>query len=103
MTVIKRLYQRQRFGFIARLTELMFFHQSACVQTSFDQLRENQAVTFDVGRARRREARTSGWRDVNDPDARLRLANRTNLKLNDIVVTVEEQTPSSDRDFNAGR
>jgi cold shock protein len=38
------------FGFIAASngTEY-FFHQSACVGTSFDSLHEGQAVTFDVG------------------------------------------------------
>jgi len=38
------------FGFIAASngTEY-FFHQSACVGTSFDSLREGQTVTFDVG------------------------------------------------------
>jgi cold shock protein len=48
--IIKRIVSEKGFGFIAAAdgTEY-FFHQSACVQTSFDQLRENQAVTFDVG------------------------------------------------------
>ena len=38
------------FGFIAASngTEY-FFHQSACVGTSFDSLHEGQTVTFDVG------------------------------------------------------
>jgi CspA family cold shock protein len=38
------------FGFIAAAngTEY-FFHQSACVGTSFDDLREGQRVSFDVG------------------------------------------------------
>jgi CspA family cold shock protein len=48
---IKRIVSEKGFGFIATDdgTEY-FFHQSACVQTAFDQLRENQTVTFDVGR-----------------------------------------------------
>jgi CspA family cold shock protein len=48
---IKRLVSDKGFGFIAAGdgTEY-FFHQSACVQTAFDQLIEGQAVTFDVGR-----------------------------------------------------
>jgi CspA family cold shock protein len=47
---IKRLVSDKGFGFIAAGdgTEY-FFHQSACAQTAFDQLREGQAVTFDVG------------------------------------------------------
>jgi CspA family cold shock protein len=47
---IKRLVSDKGFGFIAASdgTEY-FFHQSACAQTSFDQLREGQEVTFDVG------------------------------------------------------
>ena len=47
---IKRLVSDKGFGFIAAGdgTEY-FFHQSACVQTAFDQLREGQSVTFDIG------------------------------------------------------
>ena len=47
---IKRLVSEKGFGFIAAGdgTEY-FFHQSAVSQASFDQLREGQAVTFDVG------------------------------------------------------
>ena len=47
---IKRLVSDKGFGFIAAGdgTEY-FFHQSACTDTAFDQLREGQAVTFDVG------------------------------------------------------
>jgi CspA family cold shock protein len=47
---IKRLVSDKGFGFIAASdgTEY-FFHQSACTQTAFDQLREGQQVTFDVG------------------------------------------------------
>ena len=47
---IKRLVSDKGFGFIATgdSTEY-FFHQSACTGTAFDQLREGQAVTFDVG------------------------------------------------------
>lgn len=47
---IKRLVSDKGFGFIATSdgTEY-FFHQSACAQTAFDQLREGQTVTFDVG------------------------------------------------------
>ena len=63
---IKRLVSDKGFGFIAAGDGIeYFFHQSACVETAFDQLREGQSVTFDVGRARRgREAKTSGPRDV---------------------------------------
>jgi CspA family cold shock protein len=47
---IKRLVSDKGFGFIAAGdgTEY-FFHQSACAQTAFNQLREGQAVAFDVG------------------------------------------------------
>jgi cold shock protein len=47
---IKRLVSDKGFGFIAAGDgPEYFFHQSACHETSFDQLREGQAVTFDVG------------------------------------------------------
>jgi len=46
---IKRLTDKG-FGFIAANdgTEY-FFHQSACRDTRFDELREGQAVTFEPG------------------------------------------------------
>lgn len=46
---IKRLTDKG-FGFIATTegTEY-FFHQSACVGTPFDELREGQTVSFTVG------------------------------------------------------
>jgi CspA family cold shock protein len=46
---IKRLVSDKGFGFIAAGETEYFFHQSACTGISFDQLREGQAVTFDVG------------------------------------------------------
>ena len=47
---IKRLVSDKGFGFIAATDGVeYFFHQSAVSQTSFDQLLEGQAVTFDVG------------------------------------------------------
>jgi CspA family cold shock protein len=47
---IKRLVSDKGFGFIAATDGVeYFFHQSSVSQTSFDQLREGQAVTFDVG------------------------------------------------------
>jgi cold shock protein len=47
---IKRIVRDKGFGFIAAGdgTEY-FFHQSACTQTPFADLREGQAVTFDRG------------------------------------------------------
>lgn len=47
---IKRLVSEKGFGFVAAQdgTEY-FFHQSACTDTRFDDLREGQAVTFDKG------------------------------------------------------
>ncbi len=46
---IKRITEKG-FGFIATAegTEY-FFHQSACVRTPFEDLREGQAVSFTVG------------------------------------------------------
>jgi CspA family cold shock protein len=47
---IKKLVGEKGFGFIAAGDGMeYFFHQSACVQVAFDQLREGQTVTFDVG------------------------------------------------------
>jgi cold shock protein len=47
---IKRLVSDKGFGFIAAGDgPEYFFHQSACSDVPFDQLREGQAVTFDVG------------------------------------------------------
>jgi cold shock protein len=47
---IKRLVSDKGFGFIlASDGSEYFFHSSACSHTSFDELREGQAVTFDRG------------------------------------------------------
>jgi CspA family cold shock protein len=47
---IKRLVSDKGFGFIATSDgSEFFFHQSACTQTPFDDLREGQAVTFERG------------------------------------------------------
>jgi CspA family cold shock protein len=47
---IKRLVRDKGFGFIAASDgNEYFFHQSACQQVPFDELREGQAVTFDKG------------------------------------------------------
>lgn len=47
---IKRLVSDKGFGFVeAAGGAEYFFHQSACVTTPFDSLREGQAVTFDTG------------------------------------------------------
>jgi len=45
---IKKLVSDRGFGFIAQAdgTEL-FFHRSSVTGTSFDQLREGQAVTYE--------------------------------------------------------
>jgi len=47
---IKRIVSDKGFGFVAAAdgTEY-FFHNSACVGTRFDELREGQAVTFEKG------------------------------------------------------
>lgn len=47
---IKRLTDKG-FGFIAAADgNEYFFHQSACRGMRYDELREGQAVTFEVGR-----------------------------------------------------
>ncbi len=47
---IKRIVSDKGFGFIAAAdgTEY-FFHQSACMGTPFDDMREGQNVSFTVG------------------------------------------------------
>ncbi|MGZ9059866.1 MAG: cold-shock protein [Burkholderiaceae bacterium] len=47
---IKRIVSDKGFGFVAAEdgTEY-FFHNSACVGTRFDELREGQTVTFEKG------------------------------------------------------
>jgi cold shock protein len=48
--IIKRLVSDKGFGFVQSSdgTEY-FFHQSACADARFDDLREGQGVTFDKG------------------------------------------------------
>ena len=47
---IKRLVSEKGFGFVAASDgNEYFFHQSACADGQFDQLREGQAVTFNTG------------------------------------------------------
>lgn len=47
---IKRIVADKGFGFIlAGDGKEYFFHNSACTQTRFDDLREGQSVTFEVG------------------------------------------------------
>jgi CspA family cold shock protein len=47
---IKRLVNTKGFGFIATDDgSEYFFHQSACAQVPFDQLREGQNVSFERG------------------------------------------------------
>ena len=47
---IKRLVSEKGFGFVlAEDGTEYFFHQSACTNTRFDELREGQAVTFTRG------------------------------------------------------
>jgi CspA family cold shock protein len=46
---IKRLNEKG-FGFIATAEGIeYFFHRSACAGTTFDELREGQAVSFTIG------------------------------------------------------
>jgi CspA family cold shock protein len=47
---IKKLVSDKGFGFIAADDgHEYFFHQSACTEGGFDQLREGQPVTFEKG------------------------------------------------------
>ena len=47
---VKRLVSEKGFGFVAAADgNEYFFHQSACMDTQFDMLREGQPVTFDAG------------------------------------------------------
>ena len=47
---VKRLVSDKGFGFVAASDgNEYFFHQSACADGRFDQLREGQAVTFNTG------------------------------------------------------
>ncbi len=47
---IKRLVSEKGFGFVAAADgNEYFFHQSACADCQFDELREGQAVTFNTG------------------------------------------------------
>jgi cold shock protein len=47
---VKRIVSDKGFGFIAADDgNEYFFHQSACVGTSFSELREGQPVTFQKG------------------------------------------------------
>ena len=47
---IKRLVSDKGFGFIAAADgNEYFFHNSACVGMRFDDLREDQTVTFEKG------------------------------------------------------
>jgi cold shock protein len=47
---IKRLVTEKGFGFVAAADgSEYFFHQSACTNARFDDLREGQSVTFEKG------------------------------------------------------
>ena len=47
---VKRLVHEKGFGFVAGQDgREYFFHQSACQDTHFSDLREGQAVTFEPG------------------------------------------------------
>jgi len=47
---VRRLVSDKGFGFVAASDgNEYFFHQSACLGTPFDGLREGQSVTFDTG------------------------------------------------------
>ena len=47
---VKRLVSDKGFGFVAASDgNEYFFHQSACADFRFDELREGQSVTFKTG------------------------------------------------------
>lgn len=46
---IKRVVRDKGFGFIADDNQEYFFHSSACRGTRFDELREGQRVSFEIG------------------------------------------------------
>jgi CspA family cold shock protein len=47
---VKRLVSDKGFGFVAASDgNEYFFHQSACADVRFDELREGQSVTFQTG------------------------------------------------------
>ena len=47
---IKRLVSEKGFGFVqAQDVTEYFFHQSACADARFDELREGQSLTFEKG------------------------------------------------------
>jgi cold shock protein len=47
---VKRIVSGKGFGFVAAEDgSEYFFHQSACTNARFDDLREGQAVTFERG------------------------------------------------------
>jgi CspA family cold shock protein len=50
---IKRVVRDKGFGFIAddNQQQEYFFHSSACRGTSFDELREGQRVSFEIGQS----------------------------------------------------
>lgn len=48
---IKRLVRDKGFGFISDGGQEYFFHSSACSDIRFDDLREGQSVSFEIGRS----------------------------------------------------
>ena len=46
---IKKLITEKGFGFIKGDSDEIFFHHSALVGITIEELRENQAVEFEVG------------------------------------------------------
>jgi cold shock protein len=48
---ITRVVTEKGFGFIAAEGVEYFFHRSACLDAVFDQLREGQVVSFEIGQS----------------------------------------------------
>jgi len=56
---IKRLVSDRGFGFIEGEGDDLFFHQSAIQDVAFEELREGQAVEYEVGQGRKGPCATS--------------------------------------------
>jgi CspA family cold shock protein len=57
---IKRLVSDKGFGSSSRATGTSIFHNSACTDTPFNELREGQTVTFERGQGRRPRGERQG-------------------------------------------
>jgi len=56
---IKKLVADRGFGFIAGERDELFFHHSEVSGVSFEELREGQAVEYEIGQGRKGPCATS--------------------------------------------